>query len=111
MTKPKGKARQTTLSPDDLLSYSGEHLHYEITMLLLALAVGRATINASEEALLQFLKNARVEMFANHLRNIVTFLYPEQYRLEQDDVIATDFFASEQSAMAWQERRVPSRPL
>lgn len=48
----------------------------------------------------QTIKNALIESFAIHTRNLIDFLYPRSYN--HDDIIAQDFF---NNPMEWKRRR------
>lgn len=54
-----------------------------------------------------FLKNAQVEAFANHLRNLIVFLYPEAYLLKPDDVAAHHFIETQDPYDYWISLRGP----
>jgi len=78
----------TTRKPfadQELLDFSGEHLFYEFRMF-------REVSNAipCHEGPV---KNALIESFAIHLRNLIDFFYPpEDGQIRSDDVFAGDFF-------------------
>lgn len=79
-TKPRKPRTETDLRD------ASSHLTYEIDMLW-----GSARVHANGSGLLSAeIKNALVESFAVHLRNLLDFLYLENPR--PDDVIAEDFF-------------------
>ena len=91
------------LDPAGLCSYSDEHLAYELRMLFGALAdasvpLGRLRPVPSSDLTTtstpvitstfvagtsDFQSNARIEAFANHLRNLIVFLYPDEYALNR----------------------------
>src|SRR5262245_21470966 len=78
-----------SLSESELLDYSGEHLRYEIWMFFESgIQLSKIPDPKDDEGTLQ--KNALVESFANHLRNLLLFLYPQ--RPKKNDVIAHYFF-------------------
>ena len=78
------------LSDNELLNYSKEHLRYEIWMFLSSGSeLSRIRFSESDSTAI-FYKNALVESFANHLRNLLLFLYP--YSAKDDDVISDYFF-------------------
>ena len=91
--------------PTRLAAYSAEHLAYEVRVLFLAIGSGRATLGSNHQSLLVFLKNARVEAFANHLRNLVCFLYPDQFTVMRDDVCAHHFIDAADALQAWTSAR------
>ena len=73
--------------------YSEEHVFYEIDMFLWV-----TKMMASEDRIIvleasdpSHLKNALIEVFVVHLRNIIDFFYPKDPR--STDVIASDFCA------------------
>ncbi|MEK7144785.1 MAG: hypothetical protein AAB794_02950 [Patescibacteria group bacterium] len=75
-----------SLSDKELRVYSGEHLLYEIEMMLDVLQVDTSNLPP------RFRGNMTVELFGLHLRNLITFLYPT--RNQQDtDVYARDYFS------------------
>jgi len=87
MTKP-------TMSDQQLLDYSGEHLLHELSMLWeLAEALPRKKASTETSAL--------VESYGIHLRNLIDFFYREGRR---DDVTAQDFL---DATMIWE----PKEPL
>jgi hypothetical protein len=101
------RQQASLVDPQALLDFSGEHLAYEIEMLFRAIraASAEAELNALEPGLAAFVKNAVVETFANHLRNLVTFLYPEEFDQWKGDILATDFFESEEVRQTWLQQR------
>lgn len=74
------------LTDDELRSYSGEHLFYEIEMLFNISQVDTSNLSS------QFLMNVLVESFGLHLRNLITFLYPTRNQ-HNTDVYARDYFS------------------
>jgi hypothetical protein len=97
-----------------LLKYSDEHVSYEVKMLfgmveLLTSAMLVSTTAApiystwnptgSGKISLEHtdVKNALIECFAMHLRNIIEFLYPPRDKPRDTDVAAEDFFLSSSS--------------
>ncbi len=78
-----------SLSDNQLLDYSCEHVAYEIWMLrgteaLLAAIQSGALVTST------IAKNAAIESWIVHLRDLVEFLYPGAPR--PDDVVAANFF-------------------
>jgi hypothetical protein len=73
----------------DELRRISEDLHYEVQMLL-----GSAQALASETTGEGTLRNALVESFAIHCRNMLDFLWPDKPKRKGDCVIAADFFPS-----------------
>ena len=71
-----------TLSDADLHKYAGEHIKYEVDML-----VGATVATPSND---WFLHCSRVEAFAIHLRNLITFFYPTPNQ-KPTDVYAQDY--------------------
>jgi hypothetical protein len=53
----------------------------------------------------EFLKNVRTEAVALHLRNLIVFLYPDQFPPKSDDVCAHHFLASRTPYADWLKRR------
>ena len=95
-----GRKKRT---PDELRRVS-EHLHYEVQMLL-----GSAQALASETTADGTLRNALVESFAIHFRNMLDFLWPDKPKRKSDWVIAADFFPSPSD---WEKLRPEiSQPL
>jgi len=54
-----------------------------------------------------FQSNARIEAFANHLRNLIVFLYPDEYALKRYDVAAHHFLSGQDPYTLWLGRRPP----
>lgn len=88
-------------SPAALKAYSQEHLRYEVSMFFGAVASRSATLASHDVRLLTFMINARIEAFANHLRNLIVFLYPDVYPVRPDDVCADHFIAAPDPRAAW----------
>ena len=84
------KAR-TILSDSELIAYSKEHVQYEITMLWSCGQLLMCDLHGASPHLIALLRNAVLESFAIHLRNLVDFLYPGQ-NIKDTDVLADDFF-------------------
>ena len=55
----------------------------------------------------EFRSNSRIEAFANHLRNLIVFLYPDEYPLKKDDVAAHHFVSAQDGYTRWLARRPP----
>jgi hypothetical protein len=74
-----------------LLSYSEEHVVYEIDMFfgMAALLTPNNMIGAGSQADAMRLNYAMIESFGIHLRNLVDFLYAE--KPQPTDIVATDF--------------------
>jgi hypothetical protein len=70
-----------------LREYSKEHLHYEIEMLI---ATGARLQLGAWNSVAE--KNACIESFVIHVRNLIAFLYPTTPK--KGDVVAADFFDS-----------------
>lgn len=77
-----------TLSNEKLLEYSGEHVYYEVEMFLWLIEIfqGLASPRNAQE---NVVKNALIESFAIHVRNLIAFFY--HGRVEADDVMAEHF--------------------
>ncbi len=89
------------LSDAELLDYSKEHLRYEIWMFFTS-GIELARIHFSEsDALSVFYKNVLVESFANHLRNLLLFIYP--YSPGEDDVVSNYYFLD--PIVEWKQKR------
>lgn len=78
------------LSDAELIAYSKEHVYYEIQMLCGCLQLLMANLQSPSQALVGVMRNALLESFAIHLRNLVDFLYPNT--VKDSDVLADDFF-------------------
>ena len=72
------------LTPRKLYNYSGEHVVYEVDMLFCAILIRGVKAEPPEFA--PFLVNARLEAFASHLRNVISFLYPHSGGPETEGV-------------------------
>ena len=83
------KEKNRTPSAINLTVFAGEHLFYEIQMFLAARVFSPGS---------PFEKNAKVEVSALHLRNLIKFLYPSD-NPKDDDVIAADYLSG------WNDRR------
>lgn len=91
----------SSLSDPELLAYSQEHLKYEIGMFFSS-GVQLSKIHFPEsDPTSVFYKNALVEAFANHIRNLLLFLYP--HKLKKDDVISDYFFSD--PVTQWKRKR------
>jgi len=87
---------------DDLREYADHHLYYEIWMasalterMKRHAALFDGGLSPSDGALAEELlelpgRNADIESFAMHVRNLVWFLYPKKRKLR--DVVAADYF-------------------
>ena len=74
---------------DDFLAYSKEHVFHEVQMLFYTRTL---LLNNSWDESRKLLKNAIIESFVIHLRNLITFLYPTKNPWDMD-VYAKDFFS------------------
>ena len=83
------KARKV-LSDPDLFKYSEEHLQYEISMLISCARLFDVSFSI-ENSFSATIRNAIVEAFAIHVRNLLDFLYPDPKHVFPTDVIAQDF--------------------
>ena len=82
-------AKMRPLSDAELLTYSREHLRYELWMFLrLGAYLPEVPTPRNEQEKVE--ANALIEAFMVHLRNLIGFLYPD--RFTPFDVIAGDFF-------------------
>lgn len=52
-----------------------------------------------------FLKNARTEVFGQHLRNLIEFLYPDEFHPRRTSVCAHHFLASRSPYVDWLRAR------
>jgi len=74
--------RTVDLSDPELIAFSGEHLLYELRLLLFTgQELGREPTPVMRSVL--------IESFVIHLRNLIDFFYTP--RVKEDDVIAADF--------------------
>jgi hypothetical protein len=74
--------RTVDLSDSELNAFSGEHLLYELQLLLFTgQQLGRGPI--------PIMRSVLIESFVIHLRNLIDFFYTP--RAKEDDVIAADF--------------------
>jgi len=88
-----------------LLSYSGDHLAYEIDMFfsMTELCCSSDRVRVSLRADRPRVRNAMLEASVIHLRNLIDFLYP--ITLRATDVAAEDFCTT------WQSVRPTISPL
>ena len=86
MRKPRN-----VLSEGELRAFSGEHILYEISMLVQCGQLLTSTFKSQSATVAAVLRYAVIESFAIHVRNLVDFLYPTNERAT--DVLADDFFA------------------
>jgi hypothetical protein len=89
--------RMNSLTDEQLVEYSGEHLKYEVSMLAEADRVLQAMRG---KQVLWVVNMALIESFAIHLRNLTGFLYPGAVR--PGDVLAEDFV---KDPSEWEARR------
>lgn len=103
MAAPASSLETRPFSDSYLLAFSAEHIPYEIDMFfgMVEMLTRRSVIGATSEAEAVRLKNALIEVFAIHLRNIIDFMYLE--RPQPTDVVAADFC----TAGAWQAVKPP----
>lgn len=94
MAAPASSLVVRPFSDSYLLAFSAEHVVYEIDMFfgMVEVLTRPSVIGATSAAEVGRLKNALVEVFAIHLRNLVDFLYLE--RPQPTDVVAADFCAT-----------------
>lgn len=81
------------LTDKELLSYSEQHLLYEVGMLA---NVRGLFLKGFDSTLI---KNVAIESFVIHLRNLITFLYPTSFT-KPTDIYAKDFFVD---ASEWEK--------
>ena len=84
------KKPRTVLNERKLREYSKEHVFYELSMLLNAAILLESESISDSYALVRALRNATVESFALHARNIIDFFYPT--KIWEGDVLADDYF-------------------
>lgn len=86
--------------PAELVAYSDYHLRYEIDMLRDA---------AVHMGITQpwFLRCATIEAFAQHLRNLIEFLFPDKFPPRDKDVRAHHFLAQPEPYDYWRKIRGP----
>lgn len=103
MAAPASPLVVRPFSDSYLLAFSAEHVAYEIDMFfgMVEVLIRPSVIGATSAAEATRFKNALIEVFAIHLRNLVDFLYLE--RLQPTDVVATDFCATG----AWEAVKPP----
>ncbi|MBW1996727.1 MAG: hypothetical protein JRJ29_02045 [Deltaproteobacteria bacterium] len=82
---------------DDELRAASDHLWYEIWMLNSCTQLLASGIND------RVIKNALIESFAIHARQLLHFLYPDRYKVKEDDLVAYDFFPTEDE---WKNNRI-----
>lgn len=71
------------------LKRSAEHVFYEIWMFL---EVTHNLARLPQTPQYQFIRNAYLECFATHLRNLLEFFYiPQNKRHQADDILAEDY--------------------
>lgn len=77
------------LSDQELQQYAREHIHYELWMFL---RLGQYLMEAPQPVGDQdrVIRNAVIESFVIHLRNLIAFLY--SVRVQTKDIIAADYF-------------------
>lgn len=103
--------RPPITQPHRLKKYADEHVAYEVSMFFRAISARNLTMQGQPGAV-GFIKNASIEAFVNHFRNLVVFLYPDVYRLSRDDVAAHHFLAHRAPYAHWARIRPPlSRTL
>jgi hypothetical protein len=110
MIRPKQRRqlrRPPISQPSRLRKYSGEHLVYEIGMFFAAVRCRSLSVAAPGVGVGWFLRNACIEAFANHLRNLVAFLYPDVYPVRAHDVAAHHFLAGPSPYASWRRARPP----
>lgn len=92
--------RPPITQPHRLKKYADEHLAYEVSMFFRAILTRNLAIQG-HPGTIGFVKNACVEAFVNHFRNLAVFLYPDAYRLSGDDVAAHHFLAHRAAYATW----------
>lgn len=94
------------LSDQELQKYAREHVYYELWMFL---RLGQYLMGAppSGDEQERVVRNAVIESFVIHLRNLIAFLY--SVRVQTKDIIAADYFRDPND---WYTKRPPiSREL
>ena len=113
--------RPKITDPHELFFFSDEHLRYEILMFFAASqkmaeyvrspgpsATSTDTPMRVLSSLAEpswFLRMATIEAFVMHLRALIGFLYPDEVRPRDDDVVAHDFLAEPGPGGPSQEER------
>jgi hypothetical protein len=96
-------------SKTELVESSKEHLQHEIGMLLGTIQLFPEFTNQSDADLRAVvLRNAVVESFAIHLRNIIAFLYERPQKQRQEGLVAEHYVRDVQ---AWRTARGPQGAL
>lgn len=115
--------------PVELRAYSAAHLVYELQMFFGAVRAVPVSTSLSTRQSSDFTttttrsvthsawvgiespfrKNARIEVFITHMRNLIAFLYPDSYPLKADDVAAHHFVTAPDPWAAWLAAR-PALP-
>jgi hypothetical protein len=96
------KRQPWTPSEDDLRLLS-EHLHYEVMM---TFGLARFLVETQGTVLNQLMRNAEIEAFTIHVRQLIDFLWTDRSeRPTSTDAFASDYFAPRE----WAKLR-PERP-
>jgi len=89
------------MSDAELSAYSKEHLGYEIKMFFnTGVLLSTVQFPKNDDRAVTY-KNALVESFATHLRNLLLFVYP--YSHEEPDVISDYYFSD--PITDWKQKR------
>jgi hypothetical protein len=99
--KARHPPRPPISQPHRLVKYADEHVVYELEMFFGAVRSRSLTVAATTRSTVGFFSNARVEAFANHLRNLITFLYPGPYPVRKGDVAAHHFLPGPAPYARW----------
>jgi hypothetical protein len=91
MAAPTPPSVVRPFSDSYLLAFSAGHVAYEVDIFfgMVDVLMRPSVIGAPSPAEANRLKNAVIEVFAIHLRNLIDFLYLE--RPQPTDVVAADF--------------------
>jgi hypothetical protein len=99
-------SKATEMSDAQLLDYSGEHLKHEIAMFFNTGVLLFEELFSTASARDETCKNALVESFAIHFRNLVLFLYNAG---EEPDIISDYYFIDHRAD--WRRKRHKKSPL
>jgi hypothetical protein len=106
----RGRGQAAPMTAEQLRAYADDHLAYEVDMLFYATFSRRVELLSDDPPLLRFFRNAAVEAFATHLRGLVGFLFPDEYRPQRDDVTARQYVRATGGQPGWEDQRGPLSP-
>jgi hypothetical protein len=97
-----------TLSDNELKAYAGEHLRYEVDMLVSsAVILGFLSTKAAEGLIPWTIHNGLLNTFAIHARNLIGFLYSRSRNCDRPtDIVVEDYVSP--SALASVLPPIPS---